>query len=403
MRTPREDVMTYSQESVVIIEGKRTPIGAFSGTLSSLTAPKLGAHVISHVVKKSGLSPDEISEVIMGEVLTAGVGQAPARQATIFSGLPESIPALTLNKVCGSGMKALMLARQSLLTGESKVVVAGGMESMSQAPYLLPALRSGARMGNGQAIDSMVHDGLWDGYNNQHMGQCGELCARTHDLTRDQQDAYAMESFKRARANWENKHFANEVATLTIPHPKGDKVFEADESPFKNDLTKMASLKPVFDKNGTITAANASSISDGAAACVLTTESHAKQKGFKNYFRIIGTSTFAQKPEWFTTAPVGALKKLEESTKVKLADVSCFEINEAFAVVPMMAIRELKLDPSKVNPRGGAIALGHPIGASGARIVVTLMNHLTATGGRYGIGSLCIGGGEAVAMLIERV
>ena len=391
-----------NQTEIVIVGFARTPIGSFQGALSSLTAPKLGAHAIKAALERSGVKPEQVSEVIMGNVLTAGIGQAPARQAMIYAGIPNSIPALTINKVCGSGMKAIMLGVQSILTGESEVVVAGGQESMSNAPYLMPSARNGFRMGNAAVVDSMIHDGLWDPYNNQHMGNCGDVCAKELNFTREEQDAFAIESFKRAQAAQANGKFTAEIAPITLPGAKGDSmVVTNDEGPAKVKFDKIPTLKPAFDKAGTITAANASTLNDGAAALVLMSAAKAKSLGLKPLARIVSQATFAQDPVWFTTAPAGAMKKALEQASWKVSDVDLFEVNDAFGVVTMAAMKELSIPHSKMNVNGGAISLGHPIGSSGARIVITMMNALLDRGLKRGLAGICIGGGEATALSLE--
>ena len=388
--------------NIVITGYARTPIASFQGALASLTAPVLGAHVIRAALERSGVEPAQVSEVIMGNVLTAGVGQAPARQALIAAGLPVSVPALTINKVCGSGMKAVMLGAQSLMTGESEVVVAGGQESMSNAPYLLPQARGGFRMGNSQVLDSMIHDGLWDPYHNQHMGNCGEICAKEFAFSREAQDAYAIASYQRAQAAQSRGAFSDEIAPMTIKGPKGEAVlFEHDEAPGKVKFDKIPTLKPAFDKSGTVTAANASSLNDGAAALVLMQAERAQKTGIRPIARIVSMATHAQAPEWFTTAPAGAMKAALKKAGWNVGDVDLFEVNEAFAVVAMAAEKELSIPNQKLNVRGGAISLGHPIGASGARILITLISSLKEQGLRRGLAGICIGGGEATAIALE--
>ncbi len=388
--------------NIVITGYARTPIASFQGALASLTAPVLGAHVIRAALERSGVEPAQVSEVIMGNVLTAGVGQAPARQALIAAGLPVSVPALTINKVCGSGMKAVMLGAQSLMTGESEVVVAGGQESMSNAPYLLPQARGGFRMGNSQVLDSMIHDGLWDPYHNQHMGNCGEICAKEFAFSREAQDAYAIASYQRAQAAQSRGAFSDEIAPMTIKGPKGEAVlFEHDEAPGKVKFDKIPTLKPAFDKSGTVTAANASSLNDGAAALVLMQAERAQKTGIRPIARIVSMATHAQAPEWFTTAPAGAMKAALKKAGWNVGDVDLFEVNEAFAVVAMAAEKELSIPSQKLNVRGGAISLGHPIGASGARILITLISSLKEQGLRRGLAGICIGGGEATAIALE--
>ncbi|NDF14614.1 acetyl-CoA C-acyltransferase [bacterium] len=387
---------------VVVLGYARTPIGSFQGVLSSWSAPRLGAHAIREALSRSGVKPDQVSEVVMGNVLTAGVGQAPARQSMIAAGIPDSVPALTINKVCGSGMKAIMLGAQSLLTGESLVVVAGGQESMSNAPYLMPAARSGFRMGNAQVVDSMIHDGLWDPYHQQHMGNCGELCARELAFTREAQDAFAIESFHRAISAQTAGKFENEIAPIVLPQAKGESLrVDQDEGPSKVKFDKIPTLKPVFDKSGTVTAANASTLNDGAAALVLATASHASTLGLQPLARIVAQATHAQDPQWFTTAPVGAMKKAALRAGWQMEEIELFEVNEAFAVVAMAAQKELSIPSERLNIWGGAISLGHPIGASGARIVMTLISALRDSGKKRGMAGICIGGGEATAIAVE--
>jgi acetyl-CoA C-acetyltransferase len=387
---------------IVVVGYARTPIGSFQGALAPLTAPQLGAHAIREALQRSGVRPDQVSEVIIGNVLTAGVGQAPARQAMIGAGIPHSVPALTINKVCGSGMKAVMLGAQSLVTGESSVVVVGGQESMSNAPYFMPAARSGFRMGNAQVLDSMIHDGLWDPYHQQHMGNCGELCAREMHFTREAQDAFAIESFKRALQAQSQGKFQAEIAAMTLSGGKGDSIrFEQDEGPAKVKFDKIPTLKPVFDKAGTVTAANASTLNDGAAALVLTTSKHASALGLSPIARIVSQASHAQDPQWFTTAPAGAMRKAAERAGWSMGEIDLFEVNEAFAVVAMAAEKELSIPRDRLNIWGGAISLGHPIGASGARIVMTLISALRDSGKKRGLAGICIGGGEATAVAVE--
>jgi acetyl-CoA C-acetyltransferase len=391
-------------DDVVILSAVRTPIGAFQGGLAALPAHALGARALAGAIERAGLPAAAIEQVNMGCVLTAGQGQAPARQATLGAGCPVSTGAVTLNKVCGSGMRAAMMAANDLRCGDFKVVAAGGMESMSQAPYLAAGVRDGLRLGHGRLIDSTIHDGLWDPYNDMHMGSCAELCAAEYKLTREAQDAFALESYRRARAASEDGSFAAEIVAVPVPQKKGDPVpFARDEEPFKVDLSRMPSLRPAFQKDGTVTAANASKINDGAAALVLTTAGHAAALGVKPLARILAHASAAQRPEWFTTAPIGVARAVLERAGISAADIDLWEVNEAFAVVALAFIRELGIAPERVNPRGGAVALGHPIGASGARILVTLLHALRATGGRLGCAAICIGGGEATAMVIERV
>ncbi|WP_413291444.1 thiolase family protein [Bdellovibrio sp. HCB337] len=390
-------------ENVVIVSAVRTPVASFQGALSSLPAPKLGATAIKEALNRAKVSPDEIDECIMGEVLTAGVGQAPARQAALYAGLKSSTPCMTINKVCGSGLKAVMLAADSLQLGHTKIAVAGGQENMSMAPHLLENSRAGYRMGPATMVDSMIKDGLWDPYNNFHMGSAAEICVRENHFTREQQDAFAIESYKKAQTAINNGTFKNEIVPVTIESKKGNITFEKDEDPFNTNFDKIPGLRPAFEKDGTITAANASKINDGAAALVLMTESTAKARGAKPLAKIVTHATFAQEPKYFTTAPVGAIKKALQNANLKVGDIDLWEINEAFAVVTQVAMKELEIPAAKVNVHGGAIAIGHPIGASGARIFTTLIHALHTHNKRYGLATLCIGGGEAVAVIIEKV
>jgi acetyl-CoA C-acetyltransferase len=389
---------------VVILSAVRTPIGAFLGALSEVSAPRLGGTAIKAALERAQVPPERIGEVFMGCVLPAGQGQAPARQAAHHAGVPRSVGAVTVNKVCGSGMQAVVFGRNAILTGEADLVVAGGMESMSQAPYLLPKAREGYRMGNGQLIDSMVTDGLWDPYGNVHMGDCAELCAREKAISREEQDAYAAESYRRARRAQAEGKFKGEITAVEVPQRKGPpKLVSDDESPAKGDPDKLPSLRPAFQKEGTVTAGNASSISDGGAALVLADAEVAQKLGARPLARIVGAAGHAQDPQWFTTAPAGAIERLLGKVNWKKSDVDLWELNEAFAVVALANNRMLDLDPRRVNIRGGAIALGHPIGASGARVLVTLLASLADTGGKRGVASLCIGGGEGIALAIERL
>jgi len=391
-------------KELVILSAVRTPIGSFLGKLSSVPAPALGSAAIRCALSRAGVKPEEVEQVIMGNVLQAGIGQAPARQASLGAGIPDSVPCVTVHKVCGSGMRAVMDAGNAIQAGEYEVAVAGGMESMSNAPYLVEKARTGLRMGNGTLVDSMIKDGLWDPYKDTHMGNCAEMCVGKYHFTREEQDAFALESYRRAQDASKKGLFADEITPVEIPQKKGDPMkVDADEEPFAAPLEKMPTLKPAFQKDGSVTAANSSKINDGAAALVVTSAEKAKAKGWRPIARIVASTGVAQAPEWFTTAPVGAMKRLVEKTGVALSDVDLFEINEAFAAVAMAAIRELSLDPAKVNVRGGAVALGHPIGASGARILTTLVHALRREHKKRGIAAICIGGGEATAMLVEAV
>jgi acetyl-CoA C-acetyltransferase len=388
---------------VVILSAARTPIGAFQGALAAVPAPQLGARALAGAVERAGLAAADLEQVYMGCVLTAGVGQAPARQAALAAGCPESTGAITFNKVCGSAMRAVMSAANDLRAGDFELVAAGGMESMSRAPYLALGARDGMRLGHGKFIDSMIFDGLWDPYGDQHMGNCAEICARHYAFTREEQDAFARESYARARRAQESGLSAREIVAVEVPGRKGPTLVDKDEEPGKVDLDRMPSLKPAFDKDGTVTAANASKIDDGGAALVLTTVEVAQRRGLKPIARLLAQASFAQKPEWFTTAPVGAMKRALERAGLTVGEIDLFEINEAFAVVAMACARELSIPHEKLNVRGGAVALGHPIGASGARILVTLLDALAERGGRLGCAGICIGGGEATAVVVERL
>lgn len=393
-----------SKEEIVIVSAARTPIGAFQGELSQVSAPQLGSTAIEAALKKADLDPSLVNETIMGCVLPAGLGQAPARQAALGAGIPYSCGATTINKMCGSGMKAVMMAVDSIAAGHTDIMVAGGLESMTNAPYILPKARQGLRLGHGKVYDHMFIDGLEDAYDEgQLMGVFAEQCAEKYAFSRAAQDEYAIESLKRAQKAQSENSFAAEIAAVTIQTRKGDIVVSSDETPRTSNIDKIPQLRPAFKKDGTVTAANASSISDGAAALVLMTASKAQALGLQPIARIIGQSTHSQAPEWFTTAPVGAIKSLLNQINWSSEEVDLFEVNEAFATVAMAAIHELSLDHSKVNVYGGASALGHPIGASGARIIVTLINALQQHNKQKGIASLCIGGGEATAMAIELI
>ncbi|HTW78957.1 MAG TPA: acetyl-CoA C-acyltransferase [Terracidiphilus sp.] len=393
-----------SHDPVVICGAARTPIGAFQGDFKDLTAPQLGAIAIRAAVERTGLAPDAIDEVLIGCVLPAGIGQAPARQAALGAGLRLSTGATTVNKVCGSGMKATMLAHDLLLAGSARIAVAGGMESMTNAPYLLDRARAGYRMGHQRALDHMFLDGLEDAYDKGRlMGTFAEKCARMYDFSRAEQDAYALESLKRAQKAGSDGSFAAEIVPVTVKQGSTERVVSQDEQPLKARPEKIPLLKPAFDENGTVTAGNSSSISDGAAALVLMRQSEAERRGAAPKAVIVGHATHSQEPSLFTTAPIGSIRKLLERTGWALGDVDLFEISEAFAVVALATMRDLALPHEKVNVHGGACALGHPIGCSGARLIVTLLAALEKYGLKRGIASLCIGGGEAVAMAIERV
>lgn len=392
-----------THDPIVIVSAKRTPMGGFQGDFSAVSASTLGATAIKAAIEKSGIGAGKIDDVVMGCVLPAGQGQAPARQASLGAGIPKFVGATTINKMCGSGLKAVMMAHDEILAGSHDVMIAGGMESMTNAPYILPKARQGFRMGHGEVKDHMFLDGLEDAYEQGTlMGVYAERCAGHYKFSRDAQDKFAIESLTRAQKAIENGNFDNEVAPVLIKSRKGDLTIEIDEQPGKARPDKIPSLRPAFAKDGTVTAANASSISDGAAALVLMKRSEAEAKGLKIMGEIKGHVTHAQEPEWFTTAPVGALKKLSEKTGIQLKDVDLFEINEAFAVVTMAAMHDLDLPHDKVNVHGGACALGHPIGASGARVLTTLLHALEQYDLKTGMATLCIGGGEAVAMAVER-
>jgi acetyl-CoA C-acetyltransferase len=389
---------------VVIVGAARTPIGAFQGALSKLTAPQLGAIAIKAALERAGVAPDQVDEVIMGNVLQAGVGQAPARQAAVFAGLPDKVPATTLNKVCGSGLKAVIAAAQAIALGDADVVVAGGMESMSNAPYISHSMRGGSRMGHVEFKDAMIHDGLWDVYGNVHMGSCAEECSTNHGISRSAQDEYALESTQRAIRAQKEGLFTAEIVPVPVPgkKPEDTVIVTEDEGPRNAKPDKIPGLKPVFKKDGTVTAANASSINDGAAALVLMSEERAKKEGRTILGRITGYAQAARKPVEFTIAPADAINKLLTKRGVKAESVDLWEINEAFAVVSLANNKILNLDAKKVNVRGGAVALGHPIGASGARVLVTLLQTMKDLDKKSGVASLCIGGGEGIALMVER-
>lgn len=391
-------------KDVVILSAARTPIGSFQGALAKMKTPELGAVALAGAIERAGIEPGDLDQVYMGCVLPAGVGQAPARQAALGAGCPTSTGAITLNKVCGSGMRTVMSAANDLRCGEFELVAAGGMESMSNAPYLAKGIRDGLRLGHGELVDSMIADGLWDVYGDKHMGNCAETCASEHSISRESQDAFAIESYRRAAAAQEAGLLAQEIVPVSVPQRKGEPiVVDQDEEPGRGNPAKIPQLRPAFQKDGTVTAANASSINDGAAALILTTAEHATAIGKKPIARLVSQATFAHEPEWFTTAPVDAMRKAIDKAGLSLADIDLFEINEAFAVVVQTAIKELELDADKVNVRGGAVALGHPIGASGARILVTLIHAMQERGARYGCAGICLGGGEATAVVLERL
>ncbi|OFZ32017.1 MAG: acetyl-CoA acetyltransferase [Bdellovibrionales bacterium RIFCSPHIGHO2_01_FULL_40_29] len=389
-------------EKVVIVAATRTPVGSFQGSLSSVAAPKLGSIAIRSLLEKAHVSPADIHELVFGEVLTAGVGQAPARQAALGAGLSNSTPCLTINKVCGSGLKAVMLASDSIRLGTTSVAIAGGQENMSLAPHLLENSRTGFRMGSINMTDSMIKDGLWDPYNNFHMGNAAELCSKEYSFTREAQDQFAIESYKKAQKAIADGHFKSEITAVTIEGKKGALTVDTDEEPGKAMFDKMPGLRPAFEKDGTITAANASKLNDGAAALLLMSETEAKKRGLTPLATIVSYATFAQDPKFFTTAPIGAIKKSLEMASLQIADIDLFEINEAFANVTMAAQKTLEIPKERINIHGGAIAIGHPIGASGARILTTLTHALQTHRLKRGLATLCIGGGEAVSLVIEK-
>jgi len=400
---------------VVILSATRTPLGAFQGALASVPAPRLGATAIRGALAQAGVAPEYVSDVFMGNVIQAGLGQAPARQAALFAGLPAATRCVTVHKVCGSGMESVILGARALAAGDATLVAAGGMENMSAAPYLLPKAREGFRLGNQQVVDAMIHDGLWDPYNNLHMGNCAELCAKKFSFTREQQDAYAAESFRRANAAQLDGRFAQEITPVELKGrderparprpggPPGPTFVERDEGPTKVNYEKIPTLRPAFEKTGTITAANASTINDGAAALVLATADFAAKHGLKPLARIVAFGGHAQDPVWFTTAPISATQNALKRAGWGIDDVELWEVNEAFAVVALAFMRELGVPHDKLNIRGGAISLGHPIGCSGARILVTLLAALRERRVRRGLAAICIGGGEGLAMCVELI
>ena len=392
-----------SEHNVVIVSAKRTPIGAFQGVLAPATAPQLGAAAARAAIEAAGIKPEDVQEAIFGCVLPAGLGQAPARQAALGAGVPVGTPATTLNKMCGSGLKAVMLAADQIRTGDVEIVLAGGLESMTNAPYLLPKARGGYRMGHGEVLDHMFYDGLQSPFDGQLMGTFAEATSRKYSFTRAEQDAFATESVRRALQAVESGAFDAEITPVTLKGRKGETVVARDETPFTCDINKIPSLKPAFAKDGTVTAASSSSISDGAAALIVMRESTAKARGLKPLARVLAYASYAREPEWFTTAPVGAIKKTLAKLGWKPSDADLYEVNEAFAAVSMAAMRDVDIDHARMNVNGGACALGHPIGATGARILTTLTHALVRRNLKRGIASLCIGGGEAVAVAIERV
>ena len=393
-----------NMQNVVIAAAKRTPVGAFQGSISSISGPDLGAKVIGGILEETMLDSASVNEVIMGNVLAAGLGQAPARQAALESGLPDTVECITINKMCGSGLKAAMLATQAIQVGDADIIIAGGFENMSQAPYLLSKGRDGYRLGHGELIDSMITDGLWDVYNDTHMGNCAEICARDRHYSKEDQNDFAKESYTRALDAQKTGAFNDEIIAVDVMDRKRNTVtINIDEEPGRANFDKMDKLRPAFEKDGTVTAGNASKINDGAAGVLLISETKAIELGFTPLVRIISQASAAQEPEWFTTAPIKAISKVLEKVGMEVADIDLWEINEAFAPVAMAVMDDFNLDHSKVNVNGGAIALGHPIGASGARILTTLIYALKSRDVTTGLATLCIGGGEASAMIVERV
>lgn len=389
-------------KTIVIAAATRTPLGSFGGSLSSFTAPELGAMAIIEILKRSGVKPDQVDEVIMGNVLSAGIGQAPARQAALKAGLPENVPCTTVNKVCASGMKAVMYAANQIQAGEADIIVAGGMESMSNVPYYLPQFRNGGRLGHGQVIDGLVKDGLWDVYNDYHMGNAAELCSKECNFSREDQDLYAIESYKRSIEATEKGYFADEMFSVKVTDRKGNvTMVEQDEELLRVNFDKIPQLRPVFQKEGTVTAANSSTINDGAAALLVMSEEKAKSLGLTPLAVIAGQASAAKQPEWFTTAPADAIPLALKRAGLKLNEIDLFEINEAFSVVALANNRILELDQNKVNIHGGAVSIGHPLGCSGARILVTLIYALKRTGGTTGCAGICNGGGGASSMVLK--
>ncbi len=392
------------KKEVYIVSAVRTPIGSFLGGLSDLSATKLGSLVIKAAVEKAGIQVDDVNEVFMGNVLSAGLGQAPARQAALFAGLPNSVPCTTVNKVCASGMKTVMFGTQSIIAGDNDVVVCGGMESMSNVPFYVEKYRTGNKLGHSKMIDGMINDGLWDVYNDYHMGNAAELCASELKISREEQDAFTIKSYTRSGEATDKGLFKNEIVPVEIPQRRGDPiVIEKDEEYTRTNFDKVPSLRPVFQKDGTVTAANASTINDGASAMVLVSGKKLKELGLKPMAKVIAYADAAQAPEWFTTSPSKAVKKALEISGLTIKDIDYFEINEAFAVVVIAALKELNIDIDKTNVNGGGVSLGHPIGASGNRIIVTLLNVLKQKNAKYGLATLCNGGGGASAIIVENI
>lgn len=391
-------------KEVVIVSAKRTPMGSFQGMFANVPAPKLGAAAITSALESAGIKAEQVDEVYFGNVLQAGVGQAPARQAAMAAGIPNTVPATTINKVCSSGLKSVMIAAQSIAVGDADIIVAGGMENMSQVPYYLPAARNGFRLGDNKVVDGLVHDGLTDVYNAQHMGSCSELCAEKYSFSREDQDNYAIESYNKAAKSWEEGKFANEIAPVSVPQRKGDPIVMDHDEEYKNvRMDKIPALRPVFKKDGTITAANASTLNDGASALVLMSKEKAEELGLKPLAKIVASADAAHEPEWFTTAPAKAVNKLVQKAGISVSDVDLFELNEAFSVVALANMKELGINGSKCNIYGGAVALGHPLGSSGSRILCTLISALHDNNSKYGVAGLCNGGGGASSILIEAI
>ncbi len=387
---------------VVIVSATRTPIGSFGGVFASVTAPQLGATAIKEALSRASVEGGDVDQVYMGCVLPAGVGQAPARQAALAAGVPNTVGCVTLNKVCGSGLMAVIQAAQAVKAGDAEVAVAGGMESMSNAPYYVPKARTGYRMGHGQLVDGMIHDGLWDPYGDHHMGIAGELCASERKIDRERQDAWAITSYKRALASIEEGHFKAEIVPVEVPQRKGDPALvDTDEDPGRGNIEKLPTLRPAFKKDGTITAANAPSVNDGGAALVVMSKDEADKRGLKPLAKIVAYDNAAQAPEWFTTAPAKAVAKVLAKTGLKADDIDLWEINEAFSVVSLANQDEIGIPDDRINVRGGSVALGHPIGASGARILVTLLHALQSTNKKRGMAAICLGGGEGLALMVE--
>ncbi len=390
-------------KEVYIVSAVRTPIGSFGGSLARVSATQLGATVVKGAIEKAGIDPEQIDEMFMGNVISANLGQAPARQAAIFAGVPKKVPCTTINKVCSSGMKSVIIGAQTIMLGDNDVVVAGGMENMSSIPHYVPGMRSGTKLGDGKLVDGMIKDGLWEVYNNYHMGNAAELCVKEFNFSREEQDRFAVQSYKRSADAVENGRFIDEIVPVEIKTRKGTINFDTDEEYTNVKFEKIPSLRPVFDKDGTVTAANASTINDGAAAVILMSKEKAEELGVKPIAKLIGYGDAAQEPEWFTTAPAKAIPKAIAKAGLSADDIDYYEINEAFSAVALAAVKELDLDENKVNVNGGGVSLGHPLGASGTRIIVTLLNVLKQNNAKYGVAGLCNGGGGASAVVVEMV